>query len=102
MSDKTGPTATAATLRKSAIELYNDLSEELVAALKILRDGGKDLEAKSRAETIKAHRKALQTIHEIELHIFGKPKQDGEVHEINLETARSEIFSRLTRIARTT
>ncbi|MEO0360620.1 MAG: hypothetical protein AAF322_05910 [Pseudomonadota bacterium] len=80
-----------------ARQLYNDLTEELMRALDLLRNGEADPEAKGRAETIRSHRKALQTVLEIEVQFVKNAKEEKD--ELDLHAARDEIFRRLDRLA---
>ena len=78
--------------------LYRQLTEELSRALTRLETDGPDPEAKGRAETIRAHRKALQTVLDIEAQFLREAEKAESVRSINVEAARREIYSRLDRL----
>lgn len=82
-----------------AQQLYHNLTHELARAIRVLNSGAEDQAAKGRAETIKAHRKALQTVLEIEIQLAKDNREPGKTHEIDLEAARAEIYRRLDRLA---
>lgn len=87
--------AASARLIEHARRLYRELSKELARAID--RIGGETAaEAKSRTETLRAHRKALQTVLEFEL-LFTKDEEGGG-DALDLEAARAEIFGRLDRL----
>ncbi|MFV0473506.1 MAG: hypothetical protein ACK5MQ_04790 [Pikeienuella sp.] len=83
----------------NARQLYQNLGNELAHALRILNSGAEDLAAKGRAETIRAHRKALQTILDLEAQFEREQGKLTTGNEIDLEAARSEIYRRLDRLA---
>lgn len=85
-----------------AEKLYMNLSAELERALAALGSGADGLATKVSAETLRAHRKALQTILEIELQLFGDKKKSGGAHELDLEAARTEVYRRLDRLTNAT
>lgn len=91
--------AVAERLIAHARKLYHDLTDELMNALELLRSGEVDQEAKGRAETIRSHRKALQTVLEIEIQFVKNAKEKGGPGAIDLEAARDEIFRRLGRLS---
>ncbi len=74
--------------------LYQQLTDELVKALESLEKGTVDTEAKGRAETIRAHRKALNTVLEIETQFIKDAEKANSVGAINLDAAREEIYRR--------
>lgn len=74
--------------------LYQHLTEELVRALDALEKGEVDPEAKGRAEAIRAHRKALQTVLDIETQFIRDAEQANSVRVIDLDAARNEIYRR--------
>lgn len=90
---------TAERIVEEARRLYYDLASELARALGTLRSGTEDPEAKSRADTIRAHRKALQTILDIQTKFVSEADKGGGGYEIDLEAARREIHSRLDRLS---
>ncbi|MEM7523765.1 MAG: hypothetical protein AAF360_08435 [Pseudomonadota bacterium] len=91
--------ATAARLLEHARKLYDDLSEELSLALDTLRSEQPDPEAKGRAETIRSHRKALQTVLEIQIQFVKQNEERGAPDAIDLQAARAEIIRRLDRLS---
>ncbi len=98
----TGPSSdadTAERLLAHARQLYQNLAGELSKALRTIASDEEVEAAKGRAETIRSHRKALQTVLEIELQ-FIKDSQKAETsHVIDLEAARAEVYRRLDRLA---
>lgn len=82
-----------------ARQLYHNLANELAKALRVLNTGAEDDAAKGRADTIRAHRKALQTVLELELQFAKESPKSETMHEINIEAARAEIYRRLARLA---
>ncbi|MEM7546693.1 MAG: hypothetical protein AAF367_14255 [Pseudomonadota bacterium] len=90
---------TASRIVDEAQRLYHDLARELNQALTKLRNGIDDPEAKSRAETIRAHRKALQTILDIQAKFVTQAEEGSSGYELDLEAARREINRRLDRLA---
>lgn len=85
-------------LLRQARLLYQNLATELARALDTLSDGGDDPEAKGRADTIKAHRKALQTVLELELQ-FVKQSQPKEIgFDVDLDEAFTEVVGRFGRL----
>ena len=84
-------------LLQSARSLYRRLSNELERALIRLEIGEPDPEAKSRAETIRAHRKALQTVLDIEAQFLKDAERPENERTLDVEAAKREINSRLDR-----
>lgn len=99
MSTPSGDASRSARLLSNAEALYHNLATELARGLRALKAGKDDPAGKARAETLRAHRKALQTILELELQLVGKPQITRGGHEIDLEDARAEIYRRLDRLA---
>lgn len=91
--------AAVARLIANARQLYQNLGTELAQALRTLNSGAEDLAAKGRAETIRAHRKALQTILDLEAQFEREHGKPEAANEIDLEAARREIYRRLDRLA---
>lgn len=90
--------AGAERLLAHARQLYQNLAQELTRAIRVLNSGAEDDSAKGRAETIRAHRKALQTVLDLEIQL-AKDIKPEEKHGIDLEAARAEIYQRLDRLA---
>ena len=88
-------------LLEPARALYQRLSEELHAALDLLKKGEPvpDAEAKGRAETIRAHRKALQTVLDIEAQFLRARNDANKLRAIDVDAAKREIYRRLDRVA---
>ncbi|MEX2520478.1 MAG: hypothetical protein WD969_14245 [Paracoccaceae bacterium] len=82
-----------------ARQLYHNLAGELAKALRVLNSGVEDEAAKGRADTIRAHRKALQTVLDLELQLARDTGKAETTHEIDIEAARTEIHRRLARLA---
>ena len=100
METPLGDAALAAKLVVHARKLYQDLTEELQRALRQLQSGEEDVNAKGRADVIRSHRKALQTVLDIELQFVKASKEDGGARNgLDLEAARREIYRRLDRIS---
>lgn len=98
MPDKlSGP---ASPLEDDAHSLYQNLAHELARSLKLLRENENNPDAKGLADTIRAHRKALQAILDIEQRSEATQTL-GASYEIDLEEAREEIISRLDRLVAT-
>lgn len=74
--------------------LYQQLTEELTRALNALERGEIDPEVKGRAEAIRAHRKALQTVLDIETQFIRDAEKADNVGVIDLDAAREEIYRR--------
>ncbi|QIE54516.1 hypothetical protein G5B40_03145 [Pikeienuella piscinae] len=91
--------ATAERLIAQARQLYQNLGYELAKAIRVLHSGAEDLAAKGRAETLRAHRKALQTVLDLELQLRKESQNPEKSNEIDLEAARDEIYRRLDRLA---
>ena len=87
-------------LLRHARTLYQKLTEALSLALDRLEVGEEDPlpDAKSRAETIRAHRKALQTVLDIQAQLVRDAEKAESVRSINVEAARREIYRRLDRL----
>ncbi|MFN3261886.1 MAG: hypothetical protein ACE37J_15135 [Pikeienuella sp.] len=98
----TGPSSDAEAAERllaHARQLYQNLAGELSKALRTISSDEETERTKGRAETIRSHRKALQTVLEIELQ-FLKDSQKAETsHVIDLESARVEVYRRLDRLA---
>lgn len=92
---------TTTRLMEQARTLYRDLNEELLAAIIRLKSEDNDLDAKTRSETIRAHRKALQTILELEVQFLKQAEKGQDAHELDLEAARAEVMGRFRRLAET-
>ncbi|MGB0412534.1 MAG: hypothetical protein ACPGFA_13170 [Pikeienuella sp.] len=86
-------------LMEHARGLYRDLTEELIAAIDRLKADDDDKDAKTRSDTIKAHRKALQTILELEVQFLKQAEKGRDTHELDLEAARAEVMGRFRRLA---
>lgn len=80
-----------------ARKLYESLALELEHGLEKLKGGKEDPDAKARAETIKAHRRALQTVLEIEAQFLREAERAESVRAIDVEAAKREIYRRLDR-----
>ncbi len=81
-----------------AQSLYENLAHELARSLRLLRDNEKDADSKILGETIRSHRKALQTILDIENRADRMVGEEDTDHAIDLEKARKEILGRLDRL----
>ena len=92
---------TTTRLMEQARSLYRDLNEELMAAIVRLKCDDGDLDAKTRSDTIRAHRKALQTILELEVQFLKQAEKGRDAHELDLEAARAEVMGRFRRLAET-
>lgn len=90
---------TTTKLMEQARSLYRDLNEELMAAIERLKSDENDMDAKTRSETIRAHRKALQTILELEVQFLKQAEKGRDAHELDLESARAEVMGRFRRLA---
>jgi hypothetical protein len=79
------------------LELYRDLSVALQERITVIRAGGGDAGCKDVLEAVKAHQRALQTVHEIEAGLVKKNRSwtDGGGGELDLAAARAEILARL-------
>jgi hypothetical protein len=86
-------------LMKQARTLYRDLNEELTAAIERLKAEDCYQDAKTRSDTIRAHRKALQTILELEVQFLKQAEKGRDAHELDLEVARAEVMGRFSRLA---
>lgn len=92
-------TDTTTRLMEQARGLYRDLTEELIAAIERLKTQDGEADAKTRSETIRAHRKALQTVLELEVQSLKQAEEARGVHELDLEAAREEVLGRIARLA---
>lgn len=95
------PPDTTTRLMEQARTLYRDLNEELMAAIVRLREEDGDPDAKTRSDTIRAHRKALQTILELEVQFLKQAEKGQDAHELDLEAARAEVMGRFRRLSET-
>ena len=86
-------------LMEHARQLYRDLTEELIGAIDRLKADQSDTDVKARSETIRAHRKALQTILELEVQFLKQAEKGRDAHELDLEAAREEVMGRFRRLA---
>lgn len=86
-------------LMEHARGLYQDLTEELIAAIDRLKADTSDTDVKTRSDTIRAHRKALQTILELEVQFLKQAEEGRDTHELDLEAARTEVMGRFRRLA---
>ena len=86
-------------LVEGARALYADLSEQLRYALQQLKQDYLAEDAKGLAETIKAHRKALQTLLDFELGFAKSAEGTKAAHELDLDAAKTEVLGRLDRLA---
>ena len=75
--------------------LYDLLTEELNTGISRLKADMTDADAKARAETIRAHRKALQAVVEIEAQLMRAADRAGSLRAIDVEAAKREIYRRL-------
>lgn len=99
MTSDTDSESSGARLLASARLLYMNLHAELARSLQTIPLPGEDEAAKQRAEQIRSHRKALQTVIDIELQNARNEGRTGQGHDIDLEAARAEIYRRLDRLA---
>lgn len=99
MEPPTIPADTTVLLMEQARSLYRDLNEELIAAIERLKADDSYHEAKTRSDTIRAHRKALQTILELEVQFLKQTEKGQVAHELDLEAARTEVMGRFSRLA---
>lgn len=99
MTIPSGDAEAAERLLTHARQLYHNLAGELSKALRSIGAEAEDGAAKGRADTIRAHRKALQTVLEIELQLVKDAQREGAGHVIDLEAARAEVYRRLDRLA---
>lgn len=97
-------TSITSSLIEQAMSLYRDLNTELLAAVERLKSDECDLDEKTRAETLKAHRKAIQTVLDLEVQFLKQVKggEDPDDGELDLEKARKEVLGRLARLAEQT
>lgn len=85
-------------LAAGARALYADLTEQLHRTLKQLKRDYLTEEVKGLADTIKAHRKALQTLLDFELG-FAKAAEGAKTsHDLDLDAAKTEVLGRLDRL----
>ena len=101
MTQPSGDAETAERLLAHARQLYQNLAGELSKALRTIASDVEDEATKRRAETIRSHRKSLQTILEIELQFIKDSQKAEPSHVIDLEAARAEVYRRLDRLATT-
>ena len=88
-------------LVEGARALYADLTAQLQQTLAQLKRDYLTDEAKGLADALKAHRKALQTLLDIELS-FGKSAEGTKTSDdLDLDAAKTEILGRLNRLAAT-
>ncbi len=99
MTSTTESASTAERLLESARLLYANIHAELAKTLDSIPLPAEDEAAKGRAEMIRSHRKALQTVLDIEMQIAKDEGRTGPGHGIDLEAARAEIYRRLDRLA---
>lgn len=78
------------------LELYRDLTVALRGRLTHLEAGTSD-DVKGAADAVAAHRKALQTVLDIEASLAKRTKASdgGSGVELDLDAARAEIVERL-------
>ena len=79
--------------------LYADLTEQLRKALEQLRQDYMAEEAKNLADAIKAHRKALQLLLDIELGFAKTVEGTKTSDDLDLDAAKTEVLGRLDRLA---
>lgn len=88
----------AETLSES-LELYRDLSEALRERIRVLKSNARE-HAISRhsVDAIQAHFKALQTVIDLEDSLARQASngREGSIEELDLNSARAEIASRLS------
>ncbi|MGB0507472.1 MAG: hypothetical protein ACPGGK_14865 [Pikeienuella sp.] len=82
-----------------ARQLYQDLSDELADAIHRLKSDIHDQDAIQHNDTLRAHRKALQTVLEYELQFLKQAEEDETGHDLDLDAAREEINRRIHRLA---
>lgn len=83
-----------------AMGLYKSLHKALREAISLLEDANEpEGTAKAVGETIKSHRKALQSIIDIEVDL-GKRNKNGAASsiELDMDAARAEIIGRVARL----
>lgn len=82
-----------------SLELYRDVSVALRRRIEDLKveDPLSDIDCKKAAAAIAAHQKALQTLLDLEVRLEKQRSTPvrGDGLELDLETARAEIFSRI-------
>ncbi|WP_424927665.1 hypothetical protein [Amaricoccus tamworthensis] len=82
-----------------SLELYRDVSVALRRRIEELKeeDPRSDIDCKQAAAAIAAHQKALQTLLDLEARLAKQNSTPvrGDGLELDLETARAEIFSRI-------
>lgn len=86
-------------LVEGARSLYADLTEQLRKALEQLKQDNLIEEAKSLSETIRAHRKALQVLLDIEIGFSKTAEGTTTSNDLDLEAAKTEVLGRLDRLA---
>lgn len=86
-------------LVEGARALYADLTEQLRNALEQLKRDYLTDEAKGLADAIKSHRKALQTLLDIELGFAKSAEGTKTSDDLDLDAAKAEVLGRLDRLA---
>ena len=77
------------------LELYRDLTLALRERITLLEAGTDDPRCAQTADAVKAHRRALQTVLEIEAGLGKRHRAWGGGAELDLAAARAEVAQRL-------
>jgi DNA uptake protein ComE-like DNA-binding protein len=78
-----------------SLELYRDLAVALSGRITDLKTGAGDEDCKLSEAALKAHRRALQTVLEVEVSLAKRSNADGAGTMLDLNSARAEILARL-------
>ena len=87
-----------AQLVRHARILYQNIASELSRSLEDMKSDEDDPGAKARIEMIRSHRKALQMVLEFEQQFSANEEGEEADHELDLTSAREEVYRRLDRI----
>lgn len=86
-------------LAKGARALYADLTEQLHGTLAQLKRDYLTEESKGLADALKAHRKALQSLLDLELSFAKSAEGTKTSNDLDLNAAKTEVLGRLDRLA---
>ena len=81
-----------------ALDLYRDLSVALSGQIaRVKADTGGDADFKDPTDVLKAHQRALQSVHDAEASLVKRSRAEGYggSGELDLDAARAEIRGRL-------
>ena len=98
MTNDTGAGDFNRRLVDGARALYADLTEQLRKSLEQLKNDYLADEAKGLADAIKAHRKALQLLLDIELGFSKLAEGTTKSNDLDLAAAKTEVLGRLDRL----